>query len=505
MGKQRRARQRSGLHDRWLLTAAGVVGALATIVVYQPIQQWLGAAPCSEASRNDTDLVRQCMAAAFDGAYPTEASPTGSVREFEIIAASAAVELFDGRPFDAWAYNGQVPGPTLRVKLGETLKVHFRNELPQSTTIHWHGIRLPNSMDGVPGVTQPPVPPGGTFEYEFTPKDAGTFWYHPHIRSSEQVERGLFGVLIVEDAAAAARAAPPRARELVWVLDDWLIDSTGQLDTHFVTRHDLAHDGRWGNVVTVNGLTRPVFEARPGERLRLRTVDVANGRVFSLDFGALPATVIAQDGMYLPSPIASEGSELAPGNRLDFDIEIPADASGKYPVLNRFGRTPTEIASVVVRGEQVVTSIEPFPVGRVPDWSHAAGLPPDFVLALNARLGGPFGVEWTINNQVMRHDDPFSHRHEEAPYKLHAGRFSKMRFVNESARLHPMHIHGQFFQVLARNGVPVSERRWRDTVLLRPRETVDVGMVPIDPGKWMLHCHILEHADSGMMTLVEVQ
>jgi FtsP/CotA-like multicopper oxidase with cupredoxin domain len=100
-----------------------------------------------------------------------------------------------------WAYNGQVPGPVLRVRLGETLRVHFTNNLPEETTIHWHGVRLPNAMDGVPGVTQPPVPPAGEFVYEFTPKDAGTFWFHPHVRASEQVERGLYGVLVVEDAS----------------------------------------------------------------------------------------------------------------------------------------------------------------------------------------------------------------------------------------------------------------------------------------------------------------
>jgi FtsP/CotA-like multicopper oxidase with cupredoxin domain len=126
-------------------------------------------------------------------------APHDGVREFELVAAPASVPLIDGRTMEFWAYNGRVPGPTLRVKLGETLRVRLTNRLPQPTTIHWHGVRVPNAMGGVPWVTQPPVEPGGTFVYEFAPKDAGTFWFHPHIRSSEQVERGLFGVLIVEE------------------------------------------------------------------------------------------------------------------------------------------------------------------------------------------------------------------------------------------------------------------------------------------------------------------
>src|SRR5256885_11963791 len=171
--------------------------------------------------------------AEFSGAYPEAAHPTGVVRDLDLVAAPARLKLIDGRDLDVWAYNGQVPGPVFRVKLGETLRVHFVNRLPQPTTIHWHGIRLPNGMDGVPGVTQPPIEPGASFTYEFTPKDAGTFWFHPHIRSSEQVERGLFGALIVED-----REPPPFSRDELWGLDDLLLAPGGQIFPHCNTRHD---------------------------------------------------------------------------------------------------------------------------------------------------------------------------------------------------------------------------------------------------------------------------
>ena len=146
----------------------------------------------------------RALTSEFAAAYPADVNEAGTVREYELDAAPTRLPMFDGRPLDVWAYNGQVPGPILRAKVGERLRVRFTNHLPSETTVHWHGVRVPNAMDGVPGVTQPPVAPGGSFVYEFVPKDAGTFWFHPHLRSSEQVERGLFGVLIVDEAKPPA-------------------------------------------------------------------------------------------------------------------------------------------------------------------------------------------------------------------------------------------------------------------------------------------------------------
>ena len=238
----------------------------------------------------------------FAGAYPASPRPNGTVRELELTAAETELPLIGGQSLKVWAYEGQVPGPTLRVRLGETLRVRFHNRLPQPTTVHWHGVRVPNGMDGVPNLTQPPVEPGATFVYEFTPKDAGTFWFHPHVRSSEQVERGLYGVLVVEDEKPA-----PYAQDVVWVLDDWLLDEQRQIFPAFNTMHDLMHDGRWGNEITVNGRTGQRLAVRAGERIRLRLLNSANGRVFNPDFGSLDVKVIAVDGLYLRQPIPYRG------------------------------------------------------------------------------------------------------------------------------------------------------------------------------------------------------
>ncbi|MBW2161369.1 MAG: multicopper oxidase family protein [Deltaproteobacteria bacterium] len=407
-------------------------------------------------------------------AYSMNAPPVSGIQSFELTAAPTSIQQFDGRLLDVWAYNGTVPGPVLRVRLGEEIEVKLHNRLPQPTTIHWHGVRVPNAMDGVPGVTQEAVAPGASFTYRFTPKDAGTFWFHPHVRTAEQVERGLYGVLIVDDAAPR-----PYSRDEVWVLDDWRLGPDGQIDPNFVTRHDLAHDGRWGQLVTVNGETSQELIVRPGERIRLRLVNTSNGRVYRPDFSGL------------------DPRKIAPANRVDLDIVIPHNAAGRsFEIIDRFTRQPFVLATVRVEGAPVQTprfaaAFNP----RVPKWKGATDLPTDVTYVLDSRSGGEYGIQWTINGEVWG-----EHTVTELPH----GQWKRVRFQNDSYRLHPMHLHGQFFKVIAKNGEPVDEPFFRDTVLLHRQETIDVGIVPLDWGRWMMHCHILEHAASGMMTLVHV-
>lgn len=434
--------------------------------------------------------------AEFRGAYPETVPATGVIRAFDIVAAPAEVALVDGKLLKVWAYNGQVPGPTIRIKLGDTLRVRFTNNLPQETTIHWHGVRVPNAMDGVPYLTQKPVRPGESFVYEFTPKDAGTFWFHPHVRASEQVERGLYGVLIVEDLRP-----PPYSRELVWVVDDWLLRD-GEIYPHFNTRHDLAMDGRWGNAITLNGRTGTVVNVQPGERLRIRMLNTANGRVFAPDFGELDANIIAVDGLYLREPIPVRGFELAPGNRIDVDIAFDKSAPVPFAVVDRFvARRPNTLARFEIDGPVVDTPRFASPAqARVPRWSMGLDAPITHTFKLDARSGGPFGIEWTIDGVAF-----MSHEHAmPASTTLERGKFARLHFTNESPRIHPIHTHGMFFRLLARNGTPVEEPFFRDTVLIHANEEIDIGLVPTDAGTWMMHCHILEHAEAGMMTTIDV-
>jgi FtsP/CotA-like multicopper oxidase with cupredoxin domain len=429
----------------------------------------------------------------FEGSYPLNPRPTATVRTFDIVAAPARVALAGKAATEVWAYNGQVPGPELRVRLGETVRVRFTNHLPQATTIHWHGVRVPNDMDGVPTATRPAIEPGGSFVYEFTPKDAGTFWYHPHHRSSEQVERGLYGVLVVEDATPS-----PYQQDAVWILDDWLLTPEQQVEPAFNTMHDLAHDGRWGNLITINGRTNTVLALKPGSRIRLRLLNAANGRVFLPDFGALKPNVIAMDGLYSRAPFPLDRPEIAPGNRMDLDITVPSKVALDVPVIDRYWPTaPNPLAVIRVDGEPVATPGFRSPAhAHVPRYEGGMEVPIAAEFLFNARRGGTFGIEWTINGHAFPD-------HAHVPLALQ--KWSRVRFTNMSPRIHPIHLHGMFFHVLARNGALLDEPFFRDTVLVHPHEIVDVGVVPLEAGEWMMHCHILEHAEAGMMTMLDVR
>lgn len=425
----------------------------------------------------------------FGQSYKNDVDKTGKIKEVEITASETEAEIVDGVKTKVWTYNGTVPGPEIRINLGDTLRVVFTNNLPQETTIHWHGVRVPNAMDGVPGVTQDPIKPGDTFTYEFTPKDAGTFWFHPHVRGSEQVERGLFGTLIVED-----EVSKKYSKDVVWVIDDWRMTKEFQVDPNFVTGHDLAHDGRWGNIITVNGSQNEVLEVQPGDRIRLRLVNSSNGRVYKPAWGNLDAKIIAVDGMYVKEPISAGTFKLAPGNRIDLDIKVPLDES-EVQIYDKYTRYANKLAKINISGEAVSIPEFDYPTNNtVPDWKDSTKASVDKVYRLNARMGTG-GIQWTINDKAFPDYDPFNLKFNE---------FNKIKFINESYRLHPMHLHGQFFKVISRNGKTVNEPYFRDTVLLEAQDTVEIGLVPMDKGKWVQHCHILEHADSGMLTVVNV-
>ena len=430
----------------------------------------------------------------FNGAYAQQNPTAGEFKEYKMVARQGQWSIVPPYSTSVWAYNGTVPGPVIRIKLGDTLKLTIKNELTQATTIHWHGVRVPNAMDGVPGVTQRAIQPGESFTYQFTPKDAGTFWFHPHVNAAEQVERGLHGVLIVEDPEA-----PVYTQDLAWVLDDWLFSKAGEIYDQFVTRHDLAHDGRWGNLLTVNGKYQPTFKVKAGERVRIRMVNVANARVFLPVVAQLSPLVIAVDGMLAKSPFAFKQFYIVPGNRVDLDLIIPADAAGKtFTVQDTFSRNNIDLAFIQIESAAaVVTPVFKAPQARhFPLWSDALKILVEHEFILNAKRGGAYGISWTIDDKAWP---------EGKPYELKAGKFTRLRMTNKSSRLHPMHLHGQFFRVIARNGLKVEELFWRDTVLIGPKESIDIALVPMDKGVWANHCHILEHAEAGMMSTILVK
>lgn len=440
-------------------------------------------------------------------AYIEPVEPTGVVHEYHFVAAPTTGVLIEGTETNLWTYNGQNPGPEIRLTQGDTVRIVLENQLPEPTSIHWHGIRVPHAMDGVPGLTQEAVAPGETFVYEFTPPDAGTYWYHSHQRGHEQLARGLYGALIVEDPNE-----PDYPVDQVWLVDDWRVDDQGALDPDFDSSADIHHSGRWGDLFTVNGSTNTGLEAAPGARIRLRIVNTANARVIRPDFGALAPTVIAMDGLPVADGFPATDIELAPGNRMDVDLIIPADASGEFVVGDSFtGINPIELARIVVVGEPVeAPTFEP-PVGHVPDWSAAAADEPDRTIDItlysefaeatdeerDAMLAGEGdGIfRWELNGKAWP---------EPATIRATRGEPQKIRIVNDSGQLHPIHLHGQFFQLVSRNEQSVSEGHFRDTVLMSAFETIEIVVAPYDIGTWLLHCHIQLHAEYGMTMLYEV-
>jgi FtsP/CotA-like multicopper oxidase with cupredoxin domain len=390
-----------------------------------------------------------------------------------------------------WSYNDQIPGPLIRAKVGATLVIDFVNGLKEPSSIHWHGLRIENAMDGVPGVTQDP---GENFIYRLKLEEAGTFWYHPHFNASEQLERGLKGVLIVDETDKL-----PWSQDLVWLIDDWLLQKDGNIYPQFNTGRDLMHDGRWGNVPTINGNFQPEFVVNTGERIRLRLINGANARIFSPHIEGLSANVIAVDGKPVTQIFPFKGFVLSPGNRIDLDITIPEHAAGKiFAVQDRFTRNAFQLASIKVKQSESVNSPKftpPIEANFIPAQMFEK-VKVDKVWDLNAIRGGKFGIGWAMNRMLWPEAD-------RVDYPLGVPR--KITFKNSSARLHPMHIHGVFFRVLERNGMKAIEQFTRDTVLVGSRETVTIGFVPEHPGIWLTHCHIQEHAEAGMMTTIEVK
>lgn len=415
---------------------------------------------------------------------------TNSVKEFDLQAAPSTIELNGNEKFETWAYNNQVPGPEFRVQKGDTVKINFTNNLPQETTIHFHGIRVSNEMDGVPDVTQNPIKPGDTFTYEFVVYDAGTFWYHPHVRGNEQVERGLYGTLIVEDPNE-----PLYSQDKIIVLDDWRIQSDGSLNENFNSRHDIGHDGRWGNVITANGQVQPSFILKQNERVRYRLVNTSNARVYSLYFGELDVKAIAVDGILVREPFNPNGFDLAPGNRIDIDIKAP-NKTDIFTIKDKFTTSTNNVFSIQISEEKTEMQNFEYPrAEKYPDMNVSNYIVDQEYALDQGGMSMMHNLRATINSQSYPDYKKTS---------LESDMFQVIRFSNSSARLHPMHLHGQFFKVIAKDGKQVDEPFMRDTVLVDRYETVDVGIIPIDEGDWALHCHILEHAEAGMMTIVEV-
>jgi FtsP/CotA-like multicopper oxidase with cupredoxin domain len=407
----------------------------------------------------------------------TEQPGSQPVRSFALTAAAAQV---GGRP--VWAYNGTVPGPELVVTQGDRVRVELVNHLPVATTIHWHGVEVPNAEDGVPGVTQDAVPSGGAYTYEFVVRSAGTFWYHSHQDTLQQLPRGLYGALVVEPASG--RVAEDR--------DDTVL---------------LHRSPSSGDLLT-NGAAGLHLDAAPGQTTRLRLIDAVppgmGGQPEVLGLLGAPYRVVALDGrdVHGPQLLGPERLTLGMGQRIDVAFTMPADRSMRLEgFASASAMTPVTVGDGPAPASENLALAPAFDPTRygTPAPDPAAG-PADamYPIMLGAHGGFRDGRPELIHtlNGGASPDVP--------PIVVHEGQRVRLRFVNDTGEWHPMHLHGHTLSVLAVDGAPVEGSPVHlDTVLVAPRQTVDVAFIADNPGVWMLHCHVLLHAAFGMSMMID--
>ena len=389
---------------------------------------------------------------------------------FDLVARQEQVRLASGEAIDGFTVNGRSPGPQLDVTRGQLVEVHLTNEdVDAGVTLHWHGLDVPNAEDGVAGVTQDAVRPGASYTYRFVADQAGTFWYHSHQVSHDQVVRGLLGAIVVH----------PRHP------DPAVIDVTA-----------LSH--LFGGTQTLNGDPGPMrVEARPGQRVRVRAINTDNGptRVWS----SAPYEVVAVDGTDVNRPTRVEQHDvvLTAGGRVDVEVTAPADGTGVRLQVGSSGAVLVGPAGVDVpapadpdRALDLLSYGSPAPLGFDPTdasrhFTYDIGRRPWFV------RGRP-GLQWTVNGHTFP-DMPM--------FVVHTGDIVAMRIYNGSGDVHPMHLHGHHAVVLARNGVRATGSPWWfDSLDVEDGDTFDVAFVADNPGIWMDHCHNLRHAKQGLVT-----
>lgn len=417
-------------------------------------------------------------------------------------------------PSRVWTFGGD-PWPVIRVRKGERIVATLHNDLPEHTTIHWHGIRLDNAMDGVPYITQPPVEPGTRFTYDFAPPDTGTFFFHPHCNEAGQVGHGLAGVLIVEGDEAT-----PFDAETLLVAKDWRLDADGRF-LPLVTDRGAARGGTFGTLRSVNGAA-PARHAVPARAdLRVRLLNLDSTRILEAGVEGAEAAILAIDGNSIP-PLPLDTWRMGPAMRLDLVLRTPAAGATARLVdynvaepftLAEFAAEGEPLRSGPLRPRALIPSALPepdlggaralaFELGSAAAAPPLAAASPEDALSRDLAASLCLGERtfWAINGASWPID---GHRMPPPPLAtLKRGASYRFLIRNATPHPHPIHLHGHTFKVLSS-----SRRRhppyWADTVLIDAKERVEIAFVA-RRGDWMFHCHILEHIETGMMGYLRV-
>ncbi|ANS30556.1 multicopper oxidase [Rhodococcus opacus] len=429
--------------------------------------------------------------------------PGGRPVAYELSATQSEVDIA-GKRTAAWLYNTQLPGPILRANVGDRVQVRFRNQLPDSTTVHWHGLAIRNDMDGVPDVTQAPIPADTEFVYDFIPPDPGTYWYHTH--GDLQRGRGLYGALIIDDPGAPANYDA----EFVVVLSDWLTDRTpsqvfdelrgGRMRSMpEMTSRVLGGDS--GDVrypvYLLNG--KPpgdptVFTARPGQRARIRLINAGDDTAFRVALGGHRLTVTDTDGFPV-EPVDTDSVLIGMGERYDAVVTLQ---DGVFPLVAVAEGKGAQAFAVVRTGGGAAPdpAVAPREVGPPPltvvglRATDAVRLPVvDPGVTLEASLGGHMmQYVWTVNGKAYP---------DHTPLTVHRDQRVRLVYTNPTMMFHPMHLHGHTFAVARSDG---SGPR-KDTVIVLPGQTVAADIDTTNPGQWITHCHNDYHLAAGMATI----
>jgi FtsP/CotA-like multicopper oxidase with cupredoxin domain len=401
-----------------------------------------------------------------------------------LLTAGAAELELGTHTSRGWGYNGALPGPTLRARVGERARIRVLNQLPEETTIHWHGMVVPASMDGHPADA---VPPGAGYSYEYPiAQRAGMNWYHPHPhgRTGRQIWRGLAGAFIMEDPTAE-QGLPSDDREIPLLLRDGLLDESGQLEYR---RRD---SGMVGDFPLVNGVPYPRITLAPALH-RFRVLNAANARVFRLGTSnGSRLTLIGNDGGLLDQPLNLDTIELGPAERVDILLDL-SDQIASAGLSLRCDRAGWDMLEIHVAGKPEREAVIPTAFSAIQRLPVGPG---------TRRRNFRFEGHRRINGREYRMD--------EIDFRVPLGETEIWEFESDGGAPHPVHVHGAHFQVLSRSRgrgrVFPWEQGWKDTVLLEDQERVEIA-IRFDSytGVYLLHCHQLEHEDAGMMLNFEV-
>ncbi|MFD1695259.1 multicopper oxidase family protein [Roseibium aestuarii] len=466
----------------------------------------------SNVSRREVLLGGGAVLAAATAGGLTAARAT--VADHRLVIAPYRASLVPGTVTEGMmSFAADAMPPVLRLRQGETVQIDVENRLDEASIVHWHGLRVPNRFDGVPYLTQPPIHSGETFRYELTSEDAGTYWYHPHCNTLDQMARGLTGLLVVEEAEPVGFD-----QDLPLNIRDFRLGSDGQFIDLFKAR-SAARGGTLGTVSTVNWQQEPVYDLPAGSlvRLRLAVTDVTRVGTYDLmnaDVPASPETarVIALDSNPVPASLPAAGILLAPGQRADIAMRVPSTEGQELVLTRQSARGPKPLARFRAVGASAGRSLDelkPLPRNPIsePDLANAEvleflfgwtpeGAPP--IASVCGSLGYTF---WSINRIAWEGDTP----DPVGPLSvMRKGRSYILRLRNETPNDHPIHLHGMTFRLLRSNKRPLPPL-WTDTALLLEGETMEVALVADNPGDWAFHCHVIEHQKTGLTGYLRVE